>query len=285
VERVLDTGVGPVLGDPTRLQQVVWNLLNNAVKFTKEGKIQVALRRVGSHAEISVSDTGDGIHAEFVPFVFERFRQADATTTRRHGGLGIGLSLVKQITEMHGGTVRAASAGVGQGAAFVVTLPLSIARVTATSPAAGGDPAAAGPAICERVDLRGVKVLVVDDDPDARTIARRILESCHAEVITAGSAREGFELFTEHRPDVVVSDVSMPRDDGYEFIRWVRRLAPGQGGQVPAAALTAFARSEDRRRTLTAGYQTHVVKPVRPDELISVVASLAGRAGIPGAPT
>ena len=279
IEKVVDPKAGPVSGDPARLQQVVWNLLTNALKFTpKGGKVQVTLERVNSHVEVTVSDTGQGITPEFLPFIFERFRQADATTTRKHGGLGLGLSIVKQIVELHGGTVRAKSPGEGRGATFIFTLPLAIARFDTNhmvpKPAAEGTAEA-----CDEIDLDGVHVLCVDDDPDSRSMCKRILAECRARVSVAASAPEALERLQADRPDVLVSDIGMPEFDGYELIRRVRELPPDRGGEIPAAALTAFARSEDRRRALRAGYQSHVAKPVEPLELVTVVASLVGKAG------
>jgi CheY-like chemotaxis protein len=278
---VLDPLVGPVRGDPSRLQQVVWNLLSNSIKFTpRRGKVQVALERVNSHVEIVVSDTGQGITPEFLPHVFDRFRQADASSTRRHGGLGIGLSIVKQLVELHGGTVRAKSPGPGLGATFIVALPLSAAHEdesepTRTHPKAPSDPADA----CDQVDLTGVRVLVVDDEPDSRQLIARILEACHAEVDTAASCDQALALVRDGPPDVLISDIGMPDRDGYELIRAIRALPADRGGNVRAAALSAFARSEDRRRAMLAGFQTHVAKPVEPPELLAVVASLANRIG------
>jgi PAS domain S-box-containing protein len=279
---VLDPLVGPVRGDPARLQQIVWNLLSNAIKFTpKGGKVQVALERVNSHAEIVVSDTGEGIKPDFLPYVFDRFRQADPSSTRRHGGLGIGLSIVKQLTELHGGTVRAKSPGPGQGSTFVVDLPVSAAHEDDQQSAARVHPRAetASPDPCERIDLSGLRVLVVDDEPDARQLISRILESCHAEVRSAASMDEALTAMSAQRPDVLISDIGMPEHDGYELIGAIRRLPAEAGGTVPAAAITAFARSEDRRRAMLAGFQTHIAKPVEPIELITVIASLAGRIG------
>ncbi|HEY9419795.1 MAG TPA: ATP-binding protein, partial [Thermoanaerobaculia bacterium] len=282
--QVLDPKAGPVHGDPNRLQQVVWNLLSNAVKFTpRGGKVKVVLERVNSHVEVSVTDTGQGIEPEFLPFVFDRFRQADGSTTRRHGGLGLGLAIVKQLVELHGGRVRADSPGKGQGATFAVELPLAIVHPAAGSQRvhpAGSLDNPAHRSICEGLSLDRVTVLAVDDEPDALAIIRHVLEECHARVLTASSVSEALELLRSERPDVLLSDIGMPEMDGYELIRRVRALAPGSGGDVPAAALTAFARSEDRTRAALAGYQTHLAKPVRPDELIAIVASLAGgRAG------
>jgi CheY-like chemotaxis protein/anti-sigma regulatory factor (Ser/Thr protein kinase) len=279
--KVLGPLAGPVSGDPSRLQQVVWNLLSNSIKFTpRGGKVHVALERVNSHLEISVVDTGEGIAPEFLPHAFERFRQADASTTRRQGGLGIGLSLVKQLTELHGGTVRVKSPGVGKRSTFTVALPLLPIHADAeqrTHPRAASAPGGATP--LPRVSLDGLKVLVVDDEPDARAVAKRVLEGCGAEVVAAASAEQGPECLRRERPGVVLSDIGMPGHDGYEFIRRVRRLGEAEGGSVPAAALTAYARSEDRQRALLAGYQSHLVKPVDPGELVTVVASLAGRTG------
>jgi PAS domain S-box-containing protein len=284
LEKVLDTHIGPIRGDPARLQQVMWNLLSNAIKFTpKGGKVQVAVQLVNSHVEISVTDTGVGIKAEFIPYVFERFRQADASITRKHGGLGLGLAIVKNLVELHGGKVRAKSPGEGCGATFVVELPLMVVHES-ESISQHEHPKSenlAGPAefICEQNMLLGVKVLVVDDEEDARTLIARVLEECDATVLLAASGAQAREILMRERPTVLISDVGMPSEDGYEFIRRVRLLPDHQGGKTPAAALTAFARSEDRTRALRAGYQSHLSKPVEPTELITVVASLAGRTG------
>jgi signal transduction histidine kinase len=277
VATTLDERAGLVAGDASRLQQVLGNLLTNAVKFTpRAGRVHVRLERADAHVEIVVSDTGQGIKADFLPFLFERFRQADASTTRRHGGLGIGLAVAKQIVELHGGTVRAESDGEGQGSTFTVSLPLAMARLAAAAPAAD-DELAIGPR--GSVDLNGVKVLYVDDDADARLTGERILFERDALVTLAASAREALDLLRRERPDVLISDIGMPDLDGYELIRRVRELSCEEGGETPAAAVTAFARSEDRRRALLAGYQSHLAKPVEPEELITVVASLAGRLG------
>jgi PAS domain S-box-containing protein len=279
IEKVLDPLAGPVSGDPARLQQVIWNLLSNAVKFTpKNGKIQVLLERVNSHIEISVADTGIGIRPEFLPHVFERFRQADSSTTREYAGLGLGLSIVKHLVELHGGTVHAESAGEGRGATFVVHLPVSVVRRDRSS----GErvhPRTADPSSSDFkvVDLSEIKVLVVDDEADARDLIRRIVEECGAEVLTAGSAMEALQMVEQDRPHVLVSDIGMPGVDGYEFLRRVRALGEAKGGKVHAIALTAFARSEDRTRALRAGFLYHVSKPVEPSELIATLASAAGR--------
>jgi len=279
VKKVLDPLAGQVSGDPARLQQVVWNLLTNAVKFTpKGGRIQVLLERVNSHVELSVSDSGIGIKPEFLPYVFERFRQEDSSTTRRHGGLGLGLAIVKQLTELHGGSVRAKSPGEGQGSTFVVSLPITVVHEDACSPEK------VRPRKHEESEfdysatpLSGIKVLVVDDEPDARQLIHRVMTECGAEVALARSAEEAIKLIESCRPDIMVSDVGMPEQDGYDLIRRVRASVAAK--TLPAVALTAFARSEDRRRALLAGFQTHVSKPVEPAELIAVVASLVERTG------
>ena len=273
---VLDPLAGPVRGDPSRLQQCFWNLLTNAIKFTpRNGRVQVSLQRVNSHVEVSVSDNGQGIKPEFLPHIFERFRQGDASTTRRHGGLGLGLSIVKHLIELHGGRISAKSAGEGQGATFAIDLPIMVIHPEdATQRMHGGTDQYAP---VDQPSLEGIKVLAVDDEPDARTLIKRVLEDCGAKVVLAGSASEGLELLTRERPDMILSDIGMPGHDGYDFIRKVRALGPERGGRTPAAALTAFARAEDRTRALRAGYQTHVSKPVEPAELTAVVASLANR--------
>jgi PAS domain S-box-containing protein len=281
LQTLLDPQAGPASGDPARLQQVVWNLLTNAVKFTpKGGRVQVRLERINSHVEITVSDTGQGIAPEFLPHVFDRFRQADMTHTREHGGLGLGLSIVRQLVELHGGTVHAESAGLGQGAIFVVQLPVMVIRRGPAQPErrhpTGGGQAATG---CPP-SLAGLRVLIVDDEADTRVLLRAMLEQCGSEVVTASSATEALELFEQSRPDVLVSDIGMPGEDGYALIGRVRTLEAGRNGRVPAIALTAYARAEDRMRALRAGFQVHVPKPVELDELVAVVASLAGRTGI-----
>lgn len=264
---------GIVMGDKDRLQQIVWNLLTNAVKFTpKKGRIHVVIKRIDSHVAIDVTDNGQGIAPEFLGQVFDRFRQADATTTRRHGGLGLGLSIVKNLTELHGGNVRVASQGPGQGATFTVSLPLQPVRHEPKAEAEARRNAAVDGAAIE-VDLGGIKVLVVDDEQDSVGTITRILERYGAEVRGAYSMEEGIREFTQFAPNVVLSDVGMPEHDGYELIARLRAL-PG-GRTVPAVALTALARSEDRTRALRAGFQLHVAKPVDFSELIAVVQNLA----------
>ncbi|WP_437793894.1 response regulator [Sorangium sp. So ce693] len=270
-----------VIGDPNRLQQIVWNLLSNAMKFTRQGgQVRVSLRREGSYARLAVSDTGIGIAPEFLPYVFEQFRQADASTTREYGGLGLGLSIVQHLVELHGGTVEAASAGKDQGASFTVKLPLEVKHVAAL---AGGEPPSAPqrrpsrPRGGELLNLKGVRVLVVDDEPDTRELLLRILAECQAEVRTAGSVVEALAELERDQPMVLVSDIGMPHEGGYELIQKVRQLPEERGGSVPALALTAFARAEDRARALRAGYQMHLAKPVKPPDLVAHVATLAGR--------
>jgi signal transduction histidine kinase/ActR/RegA family two-component response regulator len=284
IQSMLDPKAGPALGDSGRLQQVVWNLLTNAIKFTpKGGRIQVVMERVNSHLELRVSDTGQGIKPEFLNQVFDRFRQADSATTRRQGGLGLGLSIVKHLVELHGGQVAAFSPGEDQGATFVVTLPVQIIH-------RDGD-GWAGTGLEDRLNkhqlspqLSGLRVLVVDDEPDARELIRRLLAEHCAESILAASADEALRLMREKMPDIVLSDIGMPDKDGYDLIRSVRSLPAIEGGNIPAAALTAMARAEDRTHAMLAGFQAHITKPVDPTELIAVVATLTGRTGRPVSP-
>ena len=279
LEKFLDPLAGPIAGDPARLQQVVWNLLSNAIKFTrKDGRVEVVLRRVDSHIEISVADTGIGIDARFMPHLFERFRQGDASTTRSFGGLGLGLSIVKSLVELHGGTVAAASPGEGLGTTVTVRLPVNAVHRPAHAAEDELDPSA-GPGEARVVagELSGIRVLVVDDQADARILISRLLQDSGAEVQTAASADEALRLLADHRPDVLVSDIGMPEANGFELLKRVRALEQQEGGRVPAIALTAFARFEDRTRALRAGFLVHVSKPVDPSELIAIVASVAGR--------
>ncbi|HEY9691950.1 MAG TPA: PAS domain-containing protein [Oculatellaceae cyanobacterium] len=274
LQKVLDHQAGIVSGDPSRLQQIIWNLVSNAIKFTpKGGRVQVVLERINSHVEISVIDTGQGIKPEFLPYVFERFRQADASTTRQHGGLGLGLSIVKHLTEMHGGSITVKSAGEGKGTTFIVALPLVV--VHPQQDEISSYSAEAKSSIQEeQLTLEGIKVLVVDDEPDARELVKLVLESCNAQVITAASAQEALETLQYEEMHILVSDIGMPEEDGYQLIRKVRKLSPDRGGKIPAVALTAYARAEDRKRALLSGYQMHVTKPIEPSELIAVVSSL-----------
>jgi len=285
IETSFDTEAGPVLGDVNRLQQVVWNLLSNAVKFTpKDGRIEVALQRVNSEVEVSVGDSGEGISSEFLPYVFDRFSQGDGKTTRSHSGLGLGLAIVRQLVELHGGTVKAHSDGPGLGATFKLRLPiLSINRVPGSKTAASDlTPVRArvtdGLSIECSPRLDGVRVLVVDDDSDTRQMLKAVLSECQAEVITAASAAEAIKEIEQRKPDVLVSDLGMPEQDGYELIKQVRETeSADHTARIPALALTAYAKAEDRVRALAGGYQVHLAKPVEPAEFVLVVANLAGR--------
>jgi CheY-like chemotaxis protein len=281
---VIDPNAGPIAGDAGRLQQVIWNLLTNAIKFTpRGGLVKVLSERVNSHLELNVTDTGEGIEPEFLPHVFERFRQADASTTRRHRGLGLGLSIAKQLVELHGGSVRAKSPGKGQGSTFTLTLPLAPTTdpLDTVGPQGRLHPRVeqGAPVLEVRPNLDGITALVVDDDPDAREVIARILRGENALVITASSAAEALERLLASKFALLISDIGMPGEDGYDLIRKVRALPTDFGGRIPAVALTAFARSGDRQRALLTGYQLHVSKPVEPSELITVCASLVGRIG------
>jgi len=292
---VLDPHAKPIMGDPARLQQVVWNLLMNAVKFTStSGRIQVGLQRVESHVEIVVSDTGQGIPAVVLPYIFDRFRQADSSSARTNTGLGLGLAIVKHLVELHGGTVVARSEGKGRGATFIVSLPLALADVTEPMRLALADVTESTrrvrgtvsplDAIGDGARLDGLRVLVVDDKPDALDLSSAILSAAGAVVKTCLSASEGLGVLRQWRPDVLVSDIEMPGEDGYAFIRKVRALDPEHGGTTPAVALSAYGRTQDRMLSLTAGYSTHVPKPVDPGEFTTIVASVAGRSPQPDAP-
>jgi signal transduction histidine kinase len=276
---LLDISVGPlaspVLGDADRLQQVIWNLLSNAIKFTpRGGRVEVRLREVGGSAVIRVNDSGIGIRPDFLPYVFDRFRQAEGSITRTHGGLGLGLSIVRHLIELHGGTAEVESAGEGQGAAFTVRLPLR-AELAEDDPL---DRTAVTPDLfCTPDLLAGVRVVVVEDEADTRELLAVALQQCGAEVAAFGSVPEALASFDRGVPDVLLSDIGVPGEDGYSLIRKVRAREPALGGNVPAAALTAYARAEDRLRALEAGYQTHLAKPIDPSELIATVARLAGR--------
>ena len=280
LHRVLDPLASPVSGDPNRLQQIVSNLLSNAIKFTpRGGKVEILLERVNSHIEVTVTDTGEGISPEFLPHVFDRFRQADASTTRKFGGLGLGLSIVKQLVELHGGTVRAKSAGEGAGATFTVAIPLAITKRHFDDRQHPTTPDYSSQRDDLQISLKGTTVLVVDDEPDARDLIERLLVDRGARVLKAESVDCALKLLSTERTNVILSDIGMPQRDGYDFIRTVRALPAGAGGKTPAIALTAFARSEDRTRAMMAGYQVHLSKPVEPRELIATVASLVGRTG------
>jgi len=271
---LLDEDARHATGDAVRLQQVVWNLVSNAVKFTdRGGEVTVRLQREESQAVIRVTDSGRGIDPDFLPHIFERFKQARGSTTRAHGGLGLGLAIVKHLVELHGGTVTAASAGAKQGAAFQVKLPVAAVPLRASGPNAAASTPAGAPI------LDGLRILVVDDEPDARTLLVAVLEGRGARVIPVGSAAAALREIERHAPDVLVSDIGMPDQDGYDLIRAVRTVLKQSPKTLPAAALTAFARTEDRTRAMLAGFQSHVAKPVEPEELVIVVATLAGRTG------
>lgn len=275
---VLDSGAGLVAGDANRLQQVVWNLLSNAIKFTpKRGQVQVRLERVTSHLEIIVSDSGQGIPAELLPYVFDRFRQADSSSTRSYSGLGLGLAISRHLVELHGGSIVVDSPGEGEGTTFTVRLPLRAVRQQHQ------DQTQVNPTIETEVlfdcpiQLDGLQILVVDDQADACELLTTILEACGSKVITASSAQEALIQIKQCQPDILISDIGMPIEDGYMLLRQVRALEPNQGSQIPAVALTAYARSEDRRQALLAGFQSYLTKPVEPGELVAVIASLSGR--------
>jgi signal transduction histidine kinase/CheY-like chemotaxis protein len=269
----LDVRVGAIRGDPDRLQQVVWNLLSNAVKFTSRGGwVEVRLTRRRDDVELRVQDSGQGIAPDLLLHVFDRFRQGDASSSRRQGGLGLGLSIVRQLVELHGGTVRAESTGLGQGATFVVELPIAEPDV-ATHYAPLGRTSGGASIATRPGTLAGIAVLAVDDERDSLRMLTRMLEEAGATVLDAGSAEEALRLLERDRPDVLVSDLGMPEVDGYELIRRVRALGPGIR-DLPAAAVTAYARPDDRDRALAAGYQAHLAKPVRAHDLVSLVATL-----------
>jgi PAS domain S-box-containing protein len=277
LQSLIDPGAGPLNGDPDRLQQVVWNLLMNAVKFTpRDGRIQLALQRVNSHVEIVVSDTGAGIRSDLLPLIFDRFKQGESGTTRNQGGLGIGLALVRHLVELHGGSVTAESSGEGKGSTFRVKLPL-VAALVAVGEERVHPTARETPPSYRGPSLRGLRVLVVDDDPDALDLVATILRRAEAEARLCTSPPEALDVLRSWKPHVLVSDIEMPGEDGYSLIRKVRELSGSEGGQVPAVALTAYGRPEDRVRTLSAGYSMHVAKPVDPVELGVIVANLAGR--------
>ena len=278
IQTVLDSHAGPVAGDFERLQQVVWNLLSNAIKFTpKGGRVQMVLERVNSHIEIRISDNGRGIKPDFLPFIFERFSQAETGTTRLQGGLGMGLAISKAIVELHGGNITAFSEGEGKGSTFTVNIPVM--------------PVNKQPASIERVhpsrgwteislecppEISGLKVLVVDDDADTCEMIRFVLEQCGGVVTTVADAESAIEAFQATRPTIMISDIGLPEVDGYELLRRIRDEERQTGRKTPAVALTAFARIEDRVKALAAGYQMHVAKPVEPGELLTIVASLSG---------
>ena len=279
IQKVIDTGPISIPGDPVRLQQVVWNLLSNAIKFTpRGGRVQIRSERVNSHLEIVVSDTGQGIPPDFLPHVFDRFRQADQKTSRHHGGMGLGLAIVRHLVELHGGTVSAKSEGEGKGATFTVMLPISpIYQVDAS----GGRVHPGARDLLPRNDstdrLDGLRILVVDDESDTRELLKQGLEYCGANVKIVGTAAEAIDALMSSVPDILISDIGMPGTDGYDLIKQVRRLPPDRGGKIAAIALTAYTRVEDRLQALRAGYDMHVPKPVELAELVAVAATVTRR--------
>jgi signal transduction histidine kinase len=278
LQKVVDPIAGPVSGDPNRLQQVVWNLLSNAVKFTpKGGRVQVVIERSNSHVELSVSDTGKGVAPEFLPHVFERFSQADNSATKNYAGLGLGLAIVKSLAELHGGSVRVKSGGDGKGSTFIVSLPISVLHTLDHSENRQRTKIEREGPTLHSIDLKGIKVMVVDDEADAIGLVKRIMEGCGATVEACTSAAACLACVPTFRPDVLITDIGMPDMDGYGLIEKLRALSPEQGGRTPAVALTAFARSEDRRRAMLSGFDMHVAKPVEPGELVAVVCRLARR--------
>jgi PAS domain S-box-containing protein len=275
IEREFDRTLTSMSGDPARLQQVIWNLLSNAIKFTPPGgHVRIALIRAGGNIELAVSDTGIGVRPEFLPHLFERFRQGDASSTRRFGGLGLGLSIVKSLIELHGGTVWADSPGEGLGTTVKMLIPLMVPQQVLEDAGADASRALDLSVVSE---LAGLRLLVVEDQADARELIQRVLEDSGAEVLTAANAADAVELVRSERPDILVSDIGMPEGDGFDLLRSIRALGAEQGGNIPAIAVTAFARSEDRTRALRAGFLVHVAKPLDPAELVATVASVAGR--------
>lgn len=279
IELHIPQDIGQIVGDPDRLQQVIWNLLTNAIKFTPSGgRVRVDVERASDRVWVRVSDTGKGIYPSFLPYVFDRFRQADSSTTRSHGGLGLGLTIVRRLVELHGGSVHAQSLGEGRGATFTVQLPAqSGVDVADAGPASDNGRSAAFASSEFLPDLSGLQVLAVDDEPDALELIRQALQRSGAAVFLATSARDALAQFDDRPPDVLISDIGMPEADGYALIRRVRTLPPDRGGTVPAIALTAYVRDEDREKMIRAGFTSHVPKPVEAPELIRTIGHLAGR--------
>jgi CheY-like chemotaxis protein/two-component sensor histidine kinase len=282
LQTALDSRTNQISGDPDRLQQIIWNLLTNAIKFTpKGGYVEVRLERIESHVEITITDTGQGIDPELLPHVFDRFRQSDSSSTRRHGGLGLGLAIVRQLVELHGGTVKVESPGVGEGTTFKVILPLlsvhqELNDMDMTHALIGSN------TLTDRQpSLADLRVLVVEDESDARELIEMVLAGRGAEVVSVGSAGEALAEMERGRFDVLVSDIGMPETDGYALMSKIRQLPEERGGSIPAVALTAYAGIEDRMRAISAGYQIHISKPVEPAELTTVVANLAERYTVP----
>ncbi|WP_099067379.1 hybrid sensor histidine kinase/response regulator [Nostoc linckia] len=268
IQTMVSTNTVQVLGDPSRLQQVIWNLLSNAVKFTEVGgRIEIRLERLDSQALITVSDTGKGIHPDFLPYVFDYFRQADSTTTRRFGGLGLGLAIVRHLVELHGGTVEAQSQGINHGATFIVRLPLMPTQILTKQDSKQPE---------QSLDLKGIKILVVEDDTDTREFTTCLLEEYGASVTAVTSASEALITFGEFQPDLLLSDIGMPDIDGYMLMQQVRTLPPEQGGKIPAIALTAYAGEFDYQQALRVGFQRHISKPVKAKKLVEAITDLVG---------
>jgi signal transduction histidine kinase len=276
ISMVFEPGVEmcPLVGDPDRLRQAVWNVLSNAVKFTPSGgSIRVALEQRGQEVTLTFVDTGQGIEPDFLPFVFDRFKQADASTTRRFGGLGLGLALVRHIIELHGGSVGVASEGAGKGSTFFLNLPVRATMPSAPSPPSTPVKVPRSPR--ETRPLHGLRILLVDDDVDANELMAEVIAAAGATVEIASSAASGFDTLRRFRPHILVSDIGMPEEDGYSLLRRIRALDPSEGGGIPSIALTAYTRSEDRTKALAAGFTTHVGKPVNPDDVVAAIVNLA----------
>jgi signal transduction histidine kinase len=282
IRLTLDRAVGPLVGDPDRLQQVIWNLLSNAIKFTPQGgSVEVRLGQREGQAEIAVEDTGSGVRPDFVPYVFDRFRQAESSTTRQYGGLGLGLSIVRHMVELHGGTVKVESPGEGQGSTFTVRLPIRLGieggEVSGTMTERRRRPTEDVPDMVRSKILTGLHVLVMDDEADTRDLLVTALEQCGAQVTAVPNVPDALASLDRVLPDVLLSDIGVPGEDGYSLIRKLRSRSAELGGNLPAAAVTAYARSEDRIRALAAGFQAHLAKPIDPAELVATIAALAGR--------
>ncbi len=283
LEAIPDATVGPVSGDPARLQQVIWNLLSNAIKFTpRSGRVAVRVERVDSYAQIQVTDSGRGIDPAFLPHIFERFRQADASTTRSEGGLGLGLAIVRHLVELHGGTVQAESGGLGQGSTFTVRLPVRAVRAPVAMAISARVARQPLPAVT-LPDLNGLRVLVLDDELDAREAIAAVLEGCKAQVTAVATVQQALAALERGAAQVVVSDIAMPSEDGYGFIQDLRRLPADRGGKLPVIALTAHAGLQERQRILAAGFDAFLAKPIEPHELVAAVARIAP--GSSSAPT
>ena len=281
-ERLVGEYEDGIVGDADRLQQIVWNLLSNGIKFTPpKGRVAIRLERFDAHFEIRVIDTGRGIRPEFLRHVFERFRQADSSTARAQGGLGIGLAIARHLTELHGGSISVESAGENQGATFIVQLPAVALGLDSTETRRRGSAEAPRQASRAAPDLRGVSVLVVEDDADARELAEHTLRSAGADVVSVGTAAEALEQLRRSPPAALVSDIGLPYQDGYSLIDTIRKLPAGEGGEIPALAVTAYAREEDRMKALIAGFQGHLTKPFEPEALVSAVGTLVGRHSTP----